>query len=223
MSPPLPRRLLSEFVGTYAMILAGTGAVVVDSCFHGALTHLGVALAWGMIVTILIYSFGDISGAHFNPAVSLGFLASGRFPAGELAPYLGAQISGALGASLTLRMLFPADPLLGATLPSGGELQSLILEFLLTLLLMLVILNVSHGPKEKGITAGIAVGMTIGLEALVFGPVCGASMNPARSLAPALVSGHLAHLWIYLTAPLLGSLAAVPLHRLLVSQTRRAA
>jgi aquaporin Z len=213
--PTLSRRLLAEFLGTYAMIFAGTGAIVIDQVFGGMITHLGVALTWGLIVMVLIYTLGDLSGAHLNPAVSIGFHVAGRFPRRELFPYIGAQIAGAIIASLTLRLLIPGNPLLGATLPTGPALQSFLLEFLLTAILMLVIMNVSHGAKEKGITAGIAVGATIGLEALFAGPVCGASMNPARSLAPAIVSGHLEHLWIYLSAPVLGALAGVLLTSLL--------
>jgi aquaporin Z len=213
--PPLFRRLLAEFLGTYSMILVGTGAIVVNQVTGGSLTHLGVALTWGLIVMVMIYTFGDLSGAHMNPAVSIGFTVAGRFPRAELLPYVTAQIAGALAASVTLRFLFPSNQLLGATLPAGSTLQSFILEFLLTALLMLIVLNVSHGAREKGITAGITVGATIALEALFAGPVCGASMNPARSLAPAIVSGHLEHLWIYLTATVLGALVAVPLFGLL--------
>ena len=215
LNSALSRKILAEFLGTYAMIFAGTGAIVVDQVSGGAITHLGVALTWGLIVMVLIYTFGDLSGAHLNPAVSIGFTVAGRFPLRELPPYLIAQVTGALAASETIHLLFPKNSLLGSTLPAGSGLQSFILEFLLTLMLMIVILNVSHGAKEKGITAGIAIGATIGLEALFAGPICGASMNPFRSLAPALVSGHLEHLWIYLTAPLLGALVAVPLFGLL--------
>jgi aquaporin Z len=210
----LSRRLLAEFLGTYFMLFAGTGAIVINHA-TGAITHLGVALTWGMVVMVLIYALGDCSGAHFNPAVSLGFVAAGRFPAREFLPYLGAQIAGGLAASGTIHALFPADTGLGGTLPAGSAGQSFVLELLLTLFLMLVILNVSHGAKEKGITAGIAVGATIGLEALFAGPICGASMNPVRSLAPALVSGQTQHLWIYMTAPVLGALIAVSIFRVL--------
>lgn len=209
MTSPLLRKLLAEFLGTYALIFAGTGAVVIDQVSGGALTHLGVGLTWGLIVMVMIYTFGDVSGAHMNPAVSIGFTVAGRFPLKELLPYVIVQVAGAILASITLRLLFPQNQLLGATLPAGSEMQSFVLEVILTGILMMVILNVSHGAKEKGITAGIAVGATIGLEAIFAGPICGASMNPARSLAPALMSGHLEHLWIYLTAPLLGAVVAV--------------
>src|SRR4051812_10681351 len=161
----------------------------------------------------MIYTFGDISGAHLNPAVTLGFFAAGRMPAREVLPYIGAQILGAMTASGVLRILFPEDATLGATLPAGSAMQSFILEFVLTLMLMLVILSVSTGAKEKGITAGIAIGSVIALEAMFAGPICGASMNPARSLAPAICSGQMSALWIYLTAPVLGALSATLLCR----------
>src|SRR5207237_10326694 len=152
---------------------------------------------------------GDMSGGHLNPAVTIGFWTAQRLPGRELAPYILSQITGALIASGLLRLLFPQSQFLGATLPAGSELQSLVLEFVLTFLLMLTILNVSTGAKEKGITAGIAVGAIIGLEAMFAGPICGASMNPARSLAPAFVSRHLEHLWLYLIAPPFGAAAAM--------------
>jgi len=156
----------------------------------------------------MVYTLGDVSGAHLNPAVTLGFWAARRLPGRDVAPYVVSQIIGAIGASDLLRVLFPQNRLLGATLPAGSEAQSFILEFVLTLLLMLTILCVSTGAKEKGITAGIAVGAVIGLEAMFAGPICGASMNPARSLAPAVVTIQFQHLWIYLIAPVLGAATA---------------
>jgi aquaporin Z len=157
----------------------------------------------------MIYAVGDVSGAHLNPAVTVGFALSGRFSQREILPYIAAQCGGAFLASLALRGLFSNQPTLGATLPAGSDIQSFVLELILTLILMFVILSVSTGAKEKGITAGIAVGAVIGLEAMFAGPICGASMNPARSLAPAVISGNLAHLWIYLTAPFVGASLAV--------------
>lgn len=204
------RKLLSEFLGTFALLFAGTGAIVSNHASGGAITHVGIALTFGLIVLVLIYTFGDVSGAHFNPAVTIGFAAAGRFPWSGVPAYLGAQVLGALAASGLLRVLFPTDATLGATLPAGSEMQSFVLELVLTFFLMLVVLNVSTGAKEKGITAGIAVGAIIALEAMFAGPICGASMNPARSFAPAVVSGHLEHLWLYLAAPVLGALLAVP-------------
>jgi aquaporin NIP len=203
------RKLAAEFLGTFALVFAGTGAIIINETSGGAITHVGIALTFGLVVLAMIYTVGDVSGAHFNPAVTVGFWAARRFPTGDVWRYVTAQIAGALLASLTLKFLFPANAGLGATHPAGPPMQSFILEFILTFLLMFVILNVSTGSKEKGITAGIAIGAVIGLEALFAGPICGASMNPARSLAPALASGHLNDLWIYLLAPTLGALAAV--------------
>lgn len=211
-SPNL-RAAVAEFLGTFALVFVGTGAIVINAESSGAIGHLGVALSFGLIVLVMIYSLGDVSGAHLNPAVSLAFSVAGFFPMKRLWIYIVAQILGALLASLTLRFLFPHQVNLGCTLPSGSVVQSFAFEVILSSLLMFVILNVSHGAKEKGITAGIVVGAVIALEALFAGPVCGASMNPARSLAPAIVSGHLEHLWIYLTAPIFGTLVSIPLYR----------
>lgn len=205
------RKLLAELFGTFALVFAGTGAIVVNAASGGAIGHAGVALTFGLVVLAMIYTFGDVSGAHLNPAVTLAFAAAGRFDWREIPGYLAAQTAGAFAASGLLRLLFPEDATLGATLPAGSAGQSFVFELVLTLLLMLVILGVSTGAKEKGITAGIAVGSVIALEAMFAGPVCGASMNPARSLAPALVAGQWQHLWIYLAAPVLGALLAIPL------------
>lgn len=202
------KKYTAEMLGTFGLVFAGTGAIIIDQASGGSITHVGVALTFGLVVLVMIYTFGDISGAHLNPAVTLGFWTARRLPGCEVLPYITSQILGALAASGTLRILFPGNQLLGATLPAGPDRQSFILEFILTFFLMLTILNVSTGSKEKGITAGIAVGSIIGLEAMFAGPVSGASMNPARSLAPALVSGHLEHLWIYLVAPVLGAVSA---------------
>jgi aquaporin Z len=207
------RKSLAECLGTFAMVFAGTGAIVINAESGGAITHLGVALTFGLIVLAMIYTLGDVSGAHMNPAVTLAFAAAGLFPFASVLPYLAAQISGALLASLTLHFLFPQNATLGATLPTGLPMQSFVLEIILSAILMFVILNVSHGAKEKGITAGIVVGSVIALEALFAGPICGASMNPARSLAPAIVSGNLQHLWIYLVAPVIGMIVVIPLFR----------
>jgi aquaporin Z len=206
----MQRKLLAEFLGTFALVFAGAGAIVIDGITNGAVSHAGVALTFGLVVLAMIYAFGDVSGAHLNPAVTTAFAVAQRFRWGEVPGYVGAQTSGAFAASALLRLLFPGDDKLGATLPSGSPWQSFALETVLTFLLMLVILSVSTGAKEKGITAGIAIGAVIGFEAMFAGPICGASMNPARSLAPALVSGHLEHLWIYLVAPVLGAWLAVP-------------
>ena len=203
------RKLAAEAFGTFTLVFAGTGAVVVNGDSGGTITHVGVALTFGLVVLAMIYSLGEVSGCHLNPAVTLGFLVARRLPARDVLPYVAAQCVGALAASLALKAMFPTNDTLGATLPAGAVMQSWALEFVLTLILMFAILSVSTGAKEKGVLAGVAVGSVIALEALFAGPVSGASMNPARSLAPAVVSGHLEHLWVYLTAPVCGAVAAV--------------
>ncbi len=205
----MAKKLVAEFLGTFCLVFAGTGAIVIDAVSGGAVSHVGVALTFGLIVLAMIYTIGDISGAHINPAVTIAFCAARRFEAGCVVPYVVSQCAGALVASVALRFLFPQSATLGATAPSGSAMQSFVLEMILTALLMFVILGVSTGAREKGITAGIAVGAVIGLEAMFAGPICGASMNPARSLAPALVSGHLSGLWIYIVAPVLGAALGV--------------
>jgi aquaporin NIP len=203
---------LAEFVGTFALVFAGTGSIVIDN-LTSRVSHVGISLVFGLTVLAMIYALGDVSGAHLNPAVTLGFWASHRFEYRFVLPYIVSQTAGALAASLILRFLFPTDPILGATTPAGPIAQSFILELIMTWLLMFVILSVSSGAKEKGTTAGIAVGSVICLEALFGGPISGASMNPARSLAPAVIAGHLDFLWIYLTAPTVGALMAVAVCR----------
>ena len=204
------RRLFAEALGTFCLVFAGTGAIVVNQQSNGMVTHVGVALTFGLVVMAMIYALGDASGAHLNPAVTVGFTLARRFAARDVPGYVIAQVVGAVAASALLRLLFPANELLGATVPAGSALQSLVLEVVLTFMLMLVILAVSSGPKERGIMAGIAIGGVVGLEAMFAGPISGASMNPARSFAPALVSGHVQSLWIYVLAPLIGAALAVP-------------
>ena len=172
-------------------------------------SDLGIACTFGLVVMALCYALGDISGCHLNPAVSVGLVAAGKFSIRRLLPWVLAQCAGAVAASLLLRLMFPDDRLLGATLPAGSAMQSFVLEFLLSWLLMFVILNVSVDTPVKRQFGGLAVGAVVGLEALFAGPVSGASMNPARSLAPALVAGHLQSLWIYLLAPTAGAVFAV--------------
>lgn len=202
-------RLFAEAIGTFILVFAGTSAIVVNEVSAGAVSHVGVALTFGLVVLAMIYAVGDVSGCHLNPAVTLAFFAARRFDACWVGPYLVAQVVGAIGASVLVRFLFPDSATLGNTFPVGSVSQSFVLEAMLTFILMFVILRVSTGAKEKGITAGIAVGSVIALEALFAGPISGASMNPARSLGPALVSGRFDGLWIYLVAPVVGALLGV--------------
>jgi aquaporin NIP len=199
------KKLIAEFLGAFALVFAGTGAIVINEVSGGAVTHVGIALTFGLIVLAMVYTLGDISGAHINPAVTISFFVARRFAGRNVLPYVVSQCAGAIGASAVLRLLFPQNAMLGATIPAGSSLQSFVLEFILSALLMFVILGVSTGAREKGITAGIVVGSVIALEAMFAGPICGASMNPARSLGPAVVSMHLQSLWIYLLAPTAGA------------------
>ena len=203
------RKYLAELIGTFAMVFCGTGAIIINQESGGAITHVGIAITFGLIVATMIYTIGDISGAHLNPAVTIAFWVAKEFPFKEIAPYILSQAVGAFLASFILRMLFPANTVLGATLPTGSEMQSFVLEVILTFILMFVILRVAKGSKEQGLFAGLVIGSVVLLEAMFAGPICGASMNPIRSLAPALVSGHLEHVWIYLVAPVLGAILAV--------------
>lgn len=209
------RKYLAECIGTFVLVFCGTGAIIVNQQTQGMITHPGVAVTFGLVVASLIFALGDLSGAHLNPAVTLAFTFFKKFPLKMLVPYFASQVLGALLASASLLMLFPDNTLLGATIPAGSPMQSFALESVLTAILVLVIFNVSTGEKEKGSTAAIAIGGVVALEAMFAGPISGASMNPARSLAPALVSGHTEGLWIYLTAPILGALIAGFLHLLM--------
>lgn len=208
-------RLVAEAFGTFCLVFAGTGAIVINDVSGGVVTHVGIAIVFGLAVMAMIHAVGDISGAHLNPAVTIGMAAAGRLPRGHVIPYIVTQLAGAFAASGLLRLLFPHHASLGATVPAGDFWQSFVLEGVLTFILMVVILRVSSGPKERGILAGITVGAVIGLEAMFAGPISGASMNPARSLAPAVVSGEFAGLWVYLTAPIAGAIAGVSCQRLL--------
>lgn len=222
--PLQTNKLAAEVFGTFCLIFAGCGAMVVNEVLPSSIGHVGVALTWGLIVAAMIYAVGDVSGAHINPAVSVGFWLARQFPGANVLPYVVAQVIGALLAAATLRLLFPASQTLGATIPHDMNLvwQSFVLEFLLTLILMFIILCVAIGSKERGLMAGIAIGAVVGLEAMFAGPICGASMNPARSLAPALVSADsdaLQSLWAYLVATLLGAALAVPLWRVIYAES----
>jgi aquaporin NIP len=198
-------KLLAEFIGTFSLVFAGTGAIVADTVFGGVVTHIGIAIVFGLTVMTMIYAVGDISGAHFNPAVTFAFWVVGRFPRREVVPFIFSQICGALLGSTVIWLVFPQQTNLGATIPSIPPMQAFIVEIILAFTLMFVIIHVSTGAKEKGLMAGAAIGSTVGLEAIFAGPLTGASMNPARSLAPAIYSNQLHSLWIYLIAPFIGA------------------
>ena len=202
-------KYLAELIGTFALVFCGTASIMINEVSGGTIGHMGIAFTFGFIVTAMIYSIGEISGAHINPAVTIAFAVAGTFPTKQILPYVIAQIIGALLASGILRLLFPEASTMGETLPSGSVWQSFVLEIILTFFLMFVIINVATGSKEVGIMASLAIGITVLLEAMFAGPISGASMNPARSLAPALVALNFTHLWIYLTAPVIGAVTSI--------------
>lgn len=199
-------RAMAEALGTFGLVFAGCGAIVSNAITGGAVGHVGISLTFGLIIMTMIYALGHISGAHFNPAVTLAFVATRHFPLALAPVYLAAQLAGALAASASLRLLFGPVARLGTTLPRGSTGQSVVLEGLLTFLLMFVIMAVATDTRAVGQAAAIAIGGTVGLEALFAGPISGASMNPARSLGPALIAGAWQAQWIYVVGPLLGAL-----------------
>jgi aquaporin NIP len=203
-SRALTRVLVSEFIGTFALVFAGAGAIMVDAK-TGALGHVGVALTFGLVIMAMIYAVGHISGAHFNPAVTFAFALSRHFPWPRTLGYWTAQIAGALVAAAILRGSLGSIANVGATLPSGTQAQSFLWELVLTFLLMFVIMAVATDTRAIGEAAAIAIGGTVGLDAMFGGPISGASMNPARSIGPAFVSGDLHALWLYIAAPILGA------------------
>ena len=207
---------LAEGIGTFILVFAGTGAVMTNSISNGAVTHLGISFVFGAVVAALIYGMGHLSGAHFNPAVTLAFWTSGVFPTKRVLPYILAQLVGAIAASTLLLFSLGNIAKLGATLPLNGNwLQSLILETVLTFILMLIILGSGLDRRAHSGFAGLAIGLTVGLEAAFMGPITGASMNPVRSLAPALVGGNMQYQWVYWFAPIIGAQLAVIVYRLL--------
>ncbi len=211
--PPLASAYVAEGIGTFTLVFAGCGAIVIDNVSGGQITHVGVGLVFGLVVAAMIYATGHLSGAHLNPAVTLGFVLARHFPLQRMAGYWLAQLAGAIAAALCLRLLFGDVAHLGATLPSGSVWQSFALEALLTFFLMFVIMAVATDTRAVGQAAALAIGATVGLCALFAGPISGASMNPARSLGPAIVSATWTAQWIYLTAPFLGAALAALTYR----------
>lgn len=204
--PSLARRAAAEGIAAFALVFAGCGAIVADARYGGMLGAVGVALVFGLIIMVMVYATGHLSGAHINPAVTVASALTRHFPARETAGYIAAQLAGALAGALLLAAIWPSQPAeLGATVPSVGAGSALVYETVLTALLMFVIMAVATDTRAVGAAAAIAIGGTVGLDALFGGLVTGASMNPARSLGPAIVSGTWTNLWIYVAGPLLGA------------------
>lgn len=202
------KKYIAEFIGTFALVFCGTGAIIVNQQSHGDLGLLGIALAFGIIISAMIYVFGNSSGAHFNPAVTIALVIGRKATIKTGSFYIITQFLGALVASGLLKFIFPQNVLLGATIPSGGLIQSFILELVLTFLLMLTILGITT-KKEFSSIVGIIIGLVVSGIILFAGPISGGSFNPARSFAPAILSGNIKALWIYLTAPSLGASLAM--------------
>lgn len=205
----MTNKYITEFIATFALIFFGTGTIILNDTTGGAITSVGISIVFGLAVAILIYLFADVSGAHINPAVTLGFWSSGQLENKDLLPYIAAQFSGGILASLLLSFLFPNNLNLGATLTVLPDMQTLAVEISITFILMSVMLGVTANTNLKGFTPGLIIGSVVTLAALFIGPLTGASMNPARSLAPALVSGNLSSIWIYLIGPTIGTLLSV--------------
>ena len=219
MTPSLWQRAGAECIGTYALVVAGCGAIMVDAQTQ-ALTHVGVAFTFGLIIMVMIAATGHISGAHFNPAVTWAFALTRHFPWREVPVYVGGQLLGGMAAAGTLFGLFGKTAQLGATLPAGSVGQSFTLEIVMTAFLMFVIIAVATDTRAVGPIAALAIGATVGLDALFGGPISGASMNPARSLAPALVAGVWTHQWIYVIAPLIGASIGALLYQLIRGEAK---
>ena len=215
----LLRACVAELIGTFALVFAGAGAVMVDAK-TAALGHVGVAITFGLVIMVMIYAVGHVSGAHFNPAVSLAFAVTRHFPWPRVALYWLAQLVGALLAAALLRASLGNLAHVGATLPAGSDGQSFVWEIVLTAFLMFVIMAVATDTRAVGEAAAIAVGGTVGLDAMFGGPISGASMNPARSAGPAILSGDLRALWIYLVAPVVGAMVGAIAYQFVRGSTR---
>lgn len=220
MNRELIRRSAAECIGTFALVTAGCGAIMVNAQ-TAALTHVGIALTFGLIITVMIAATGHISGAHFNPAVTIAFAVTRHFPWREVMYYLVAQVLGAVFGAMTLRFLFGDVALMGATIPVGSAFQSFALEVLLTAVLMFVIISVATDTRAIGTPAALAIGLTVALDAMWGGPISGASMNPARSFGPSLIAGVWENQWIYWLAPTLGATIGAVLYQWLREPQRK--
>ena len=201
------KKYIAELIGTFALVFCGTGSIIIDDVTGGVVSNVGIGITFGMIVMVMIFAFGNISGAHINPAVTIAFAVTDRFDKKLVIPYIIAQLIGGLLASIVLRLMFLDHDDLGTTSPLGSWYQTFIMEVILTYFLMLVILFVSQNRAVSQFTA-IAVGATVMMEAIFAGPITGASMNPARSIGPAIVSGYSDDLWIYVLSTVIGALLA---------------
>jgi MIP family channel proteins len=212
---------LAEFVATFALVFAGCGAIVIDVTSHGQVTHVGIAICFGVVIAVMIYATGHISGAHINPAVTLAFALTRHFPLSRVPWYWASQLLGAAAAAALLRALFGDVAHLGTTLPRGGDGQSLVLEIVLTFFLMVVIMAVATDDRAVGQAAALAIGGTVLLDAMFGGPISGASMNPARSFGPALASGNWSHFWVYVVGPIAGALLGAGTYELMRGEQPR--
>lgn len=217
------RRLLAEFVGTFALVFAGCGAIMVDATSAGALGQVGIAITFGLVIMAMIYAVGHVSGAHFNPAVTFAFALTRHLPWSRLLGYWTAQVAGALAAAAVLRGSLGDVAGVGATVPAGSDGQALLWELILTFFLMFVIMAVATDTRAVGEAAAIAIGGTVGLDAMFGGPVTGASMNPARSLGPAIVAGETGSLWVYIVAPLAGAAVGALTYQIVRGERHRQA
>jgi MIP family channel proteins len=214
VAPSLLKRSAAELVGTYALVTAGCGAIMVNSSTN-ALSQLGIALTFGLIITVMVAAVGHLSGAHFNPSVTIAFALTRHFPWRDVLAYVGSQLVGAIAGALTLQVLFGSVANLGATIPAGSAWQSLGLEILLTAVLMFVIIAVATDTRAAGQLAALAIGATVALDALWGGPISGASMNPARSFGPALIAGVWQDQWVYWVGPLIGAALGAAIYQFL--------
>jgi len=203
------KKLIAELIGTFILVFAITGAVTIDQVTKGAIGHVGIAVSVGLALMVIIFAIGNISGAHVNPAVSISMAIAKKLAWKDLAPYIIAQIAGAFLATCVLKFLFPESASLGTTIPSGSDMQSVIMEVILTFLLVTSILAATANPNNSIMIPAIAIGGTLGLDAMFGGPISGASMNPALSLAPSVVTGNMSHLWVYIVGPIIGGILAV--------------
>ncbi len=208
-------RLAAEAIGVFALVFLGAGAASVNAWSNGAVSHTGVSLAFGAIILVAVYSLGHVSGAHLNPAVTLGFWVARRFPGREVAPYIAAQLVGASAGAFALRAAVGSFTVFATTRPAIPVVSALAVEIVLSFFLMLVVMAVATDARVSGEVAGLAVGFIVMVDALMGGPLTGASMNPARSFGPALATGQWASHWIYWIGPIVGMAIAVPTYEYL--------